>query len=130
LYRIDPWLSDDSELEKVDMIVWDKQKIGRVFRTRRKSEYLMILQKKPIHAKKTWSIHDIPDVWDEKVIKKHPHSKPVELQKNYIEATTSEGDIVVDPRQVATRCSKLVGNQTEHSSAAISPPDNQKGTKQ
>lgn len=94
---VQKWIAKKSELEIVDMVVWDKQKIGMGYRTRRKSEYLIILQKKPIHAKKTWSIHDIPDVWDEKVIKKHPHSKPIALQKKLIEAITNEGDIVVDP---------------------------------
>ena len=84
-------------LSPVDMITWNKQKIGMGYRTRRTSEYLIILQKSPKLAKATWTLHNIPDVWDEKVNKNHPHSKPVELQKQLILATTNEGDYVCDP---------------------------------
>lgn len=90
------WFKGTS-LETVDMITWNKQKIGMGYRTRRKSEYLVIVQKQPKLAKATWHLHDIPDVWDEKVIKMHAHSKPVELQKQLILATTQEGDFVCDP---------------------------------
>lgn len=88
------WLG---ELKIVDMITWDKGKMGMGYRSRRKSEYLIIIQKKPIKAKDTWKIHNIPDVWCEKLIKTHPHSKPIELQKELILATTEEGDLVCDP---------------------------------
>ncbi|WP_273337187.1 DNA-methyltransferase [Campylobacter avium] len=84
-------------VKPLDMITWDKQKIGMGYRTRRKSEYLLILQKEPIKAKATWSLHDITDVWSEKVDKTHPHQKPLELQKKLILATTKEGDLVCDP---------------------------------
>ena len=33
----------------------------------------------------------------EKVVKTHPHSKPIELQKQLILATTAEGDWILDP---------------------------------
>jgi len=92
----DRWLSD-TDLQIVDMIVWDKGKIGMGYRTRRKSEYLLVLQKKPIKAKAVWTDHGIPDVWPEKVTKAHPHSKPIELQARLIKAVTKEGDIVLDP---------------------------------
>lgn len=36
-------------------------------------------------------------MWIEKTVKTHPHSKPVNLQKALIEATTSENDYVLDP---------------------------------
>lgn len=91
-----PWL-DKTNLNPVDMITWDKGKIGMGYRTRRKSEYLVILQKQPCRVKNTWSIHNIPDVWVEKQIKTHPHSKPVELQIQLIKATTNKKDVVVDP---------------------------------
>ena len=94
---ITTWIRKDSELEIVDLITWDKERIGMGYRTRRKSEYLLILQKKPLLAKRTWSQHDIPDVWTEKVKKTHAHSKPVQLQKRLIEATTDEGDMIIDP---------------------------------
>ncbi|WP_224316140.1 DNA methyltransferase [Campylobacter canadensis] len=58
----------------------------------------MIIQKYPKKAKSTWALHNIPDVWDEKLAKKiHTHEKPLELQKQLILATTNENDIVLDP---------------------------------
>ena len=86
-----------TELNIVDLVVWDKGKIGMGYRTRRKSEYLLVLQKAPIKAKACWIDHSIPDVWEEKVVKVHPHSKPIELQRRLIAATTMKGDIVCDP---------------------------------
>ena len=77
---VKPWLINTS-FKLVDMITWDKQKIGMGYRTRRKSEYLLILQKEPIKAKATWSLHDIADVWSEKVDITHYNQKPLELQK-------------------------------------------------
>ena len=90
------WFADTS-LNLVDMIVWDKGKIGMGYRTRRKSEFLIVLQKSPVKAKACWTDHAIPDVWVEKTQKTHPHSKPVELQRRFIAATTHEGDTVLDP---------------------------------
>ena len=86
-----------TELHLVDLIVWDKGKIGMGYRTRRKSEYLVVFQKSPVRAKDCWTDHTIPDVWEEKAGKIHPHSKPVELQKRLIMAVTSDGDVVLDP---------------------------------
>lgn len=86
-----------TDLNLVDMITWDKDKIGMGYRTRRKSEYLIVFQKKPIRAKDVWKSHSIPDVWTEKVVKTHPHSKPINLQKTLIEATSNEGDLILDP---------------------------------
>lgn len=88
---------EKTDFNLVDMIVWDKDKIGMGYRSRRKSEYLIVLQKKPIRAKDVWKDHSIPDVWIEKTLKTHPHSKPINLQKALIEATTSENDYVLDP---------------------------------
>lgn len=90
------WLKN-TNLNLVDMIVWDKGKIGMGYRTRRKSEYLIVLQKTPTRAKCCWNDHAIPDVWEEKTQKVHPHSKPIELQKRLIDATTQDGDYVLDP---------------------------------
>ena len=87
----------DTELNLVDMIVWDKGKIGMGYRTRRKSEYLIVFQKSPVKAKACWTDHAIPDVWLEKTEKVHPHSKPIELQKRLIAATTIDGDVILDP---------------------------------
>lgn len=89
---------EGTELNLVDMIVWNKGKIGMGYRTRRKSEYLVVLQKNPVKAKAFWTDHAIPDVWEEKIANKvHPHSKPVELQRRLINATTVDGDVVLDP---------------------------------
>lgn len=67
------------------------------YRSRRKSEYLLVLQKSPVRAKGGWTDHAIPDVWAEKTIKVHPHSKPIDRQQRQIAATTKEGDYDLDP---------------------------------
>ena len=91
------WLSGTS-LETVDMITWDKDKIGMGYRSRRKSEHLVVLQKSPRKAKGVWKVHTIPDVWTESVPKQNGvHPKPVRLQAELIEAVTNSGDLVVDP---------------------------------
>lgn len=91
------WLTG-TQLEVVDMITWDKGRIGMGYRTRRTAEYLVILQKQPRKAKGVWKIHTIPDVWREQVQRKgHTHKKPVELQAKLIEAVSNIGDIVIDP---------------------------------
>jgi site-specific DNA-methyltransferase (adenine-specific) len=88
----------NTELSVVDLITWDKGKIGMGYRTRRKSEYLLILQKLPLRAKGVWTKHNIPDVWTEKIMnKKHPHQKPIELLTNLINSISSESDYVIDP---------------------------------
>ena len=94
---ITSWLSNTPSISPVDMVTWNKQRMGMGYRTRRQAEYLVVLQKNPLKAKLTWHSHDIPDVWSEKVTKVHPHSKPHELQKKLILATTDEGDVVCDP---------------------------------
>ena len=93
---IDDWLKG-TEFEKVDLMVWVKPRIGMGYRLRRKTEYLIILQKKPKRAKGIWKDYSIPDVWEEKPPKSHPHAKPYELQKRLILSVTDQGDFVVDP---------------------------------
>ncbi len=91
------WI-EETQLQIVDLITWDKTRMGMGYRTRRQCEYLLVLQKKPIKAKTTWSIHTIRDIHSEKVNpKEHPHSKPIQLQKELISATTNEEDYVLDP---------------------------------
>lgn len=95
---VNSWFTDTPGLSVVDMVTWDKMKIGMGYRSRRRSEYLVVIQKHPKKAKSTWVLHNIPDVWPEKIVKKvHTHSKPVELQKQLILATTVAGDVVLDP---------------------------------
>ncbi len=93
---ISKWLVE-THLEIVDLITWNKQRIGMGYRTRRVSEYVYVIQKAPKRAKGVWTVHTIRDVWDEKVERNHAHNKPIELQKALIEAVTNEDDIVIDP---------------------------------
>ncbi len=86
-----------TELETVDLIVWNKMRIGMGYRTRRTSEYLLVLQKKPLRAKGVWKAHDIPDVWNEKLPNRGGHAKPVGLQSRLIDCLTNPGDTVIDP---------------------------------
>lgn len=93
---IHTWIKD-TPLEIVDMITWDKQRMGMGYRSRNQSEYIIVLQKAPKRAKGVWTNHRIPDVWPEKVTKNHAHSKPHGLQTALIEAVTQEGELVIDP---------------------------------
>jgi site-specific DNA-methyltransferase (adenine-specific) len=90
------WL-DDTKLKTVDLVVWNKQRMGMGYRTRRMSEYCLVLQKAPQRAKGVWLVHDIPDVWPERLDTKFTHAKPVQLQARLVEALTNPRDIVVDP---------------------------------
>ena len=129
------WLQH-TELNLVDMVVWNKGKIGMGYRTRRKSEYLIVCQKSPVRAKGIWTLHNIPDVWDEKTPKTHPHSKPLGLQKALVEATTQEGDWVLDPASggysVLTACQELnrnfIGCDIEFGEEPIHNEDNRERT--
>ncbi len=113
---VHPWIKQ-TDLEIVDLITWDKDKFGLGYRSRRQSEYCIVLQKKPKRAKGVWTVNNIPDVWTEKIEnkeKKHPHQKPLELQKQLILATTEEGDFVLDPASgsysVFENCKKINRN--------------------
>ena len=125
------WLQH-TELNLVDMVVWNKGKIGMGYRTRHKSEYLIVCQKSPVRVKGIWMVHNIPDVWDEKTPKTHPHSKPLNLQKALIEATTQKGDWVLDPASggysVLTACQELnrnfIGCDIEFGEEPIHSEDN------
>ena len=94
---IQDWLVN-TQIDIVDMVVWNKDKMGMGYRTRRFCEYLLILQKQPRRAKNIWTIHNIPDFYTEKIQhKRHTHEKPIELQSTLIKATTNKDDIIVDP---------------------------------
>lgn len=88
-----------TDLEVVDMITWNKLKIGLGYRTRHTSEFLLVLQKLPKRAKGVWMLRNIPDVWNEKQphTKEYSHSKPIGLQSKLIEAVTDVKDMVLDP---------------------------------
>ena len=82
----------------VDLVIWDKMRIGMGYRTCRRGEYVLICQKPPQRAKGIWIDRGIPDVWPEKKnSEEHPHSKPHDLQKRILLAVTSPGNLVVDP---------------------------------
>jgi site-specific DNA-methyltransferase (adenine-specific) len=81
----------------VDLLAWDSLRMGMGKRTRRRGDYLLILQKPPIVAK-TWRDHGIPSRWAEKVDRKtHPHAKPAGLIARLIGAVTGPGDLIIDP---------------------------------
>lgn len=91
-------LVEPAALAVVDLITWDKKRLGMGYRTRRSCEYLLVVQKKPIRAKGVWLRRDIPDVWTETVSRRdHPHRKPVGLQTALIEAVTRPAELIVDP---------------------------------
>jgi len=91
-----PWL-EQTNLDIVDLIVWNKLRMGMGYRSRRVSEYLVVMQKAPRRAKGVWALHDIPDVWPEKVTNDGAHAKPIGLQSRLIEALTNSRDTVIDP---------------------------------
>ena len=93
------WLKG-SALSTVDMIVWNKERVGMGYRSRRVCEYLVVLQKHPKKAKGIWKLHNIRDNWPERIADngdKNPHKKPVGLQAELITAVSNKGDIVIDP---------------------------------
>lgn len=112
---IKPWLEGVS-LEIVDLVIWNKGRMGMGYRTRRQSEYAMVLQKPPKRAKDVWTDRAFIDVQEEKVPRKgHAHRKPIDMQARLIAATTRPGDIVMDPAagsfSALTSCNK-VGERT------------------
>lgn len=88
--------SEGTDLDVVDLLIWDKQRIGMGYRTRSQAEFLVILQKKPLRAKGIWTDRSIPNVIAEKA-PRSGHCKPIEIQKSLIKAVTDPGDLVVDP---------------------------------
>jgi site-specific DNA-methyltransferase (adenine-specific) len=76
----------------VDLIAWDSLRPGMGKRSRRRGDYLLILQKLPIRAGSTWRDHSIPNRWAEKVNRSvHPHIKPIGLIARLIGAVTQPG---------------------------------------
>ncbi len=94
---VQDWLVG-TDLGVVDLITWDKERMGMGYRSRRVCEYLMVLQKVPRRAKGVWTRHDIRDVWREKLDSgAGTHAKPIGLQRALIEAVSNEGDVIIDP---------------------------------
>ena len=91
------WL-EGTALDVVDLVNWDKGRMGMGYRTRRTTEYCVVLQKPPRRAKGVWKTHNIPDSWREKAPRgTHPHRKPIDLQGKLLAAVSHEGDLVLDP---------------------------------
>jgi site-specific DNA-methyltransferase (adenine-specific) len=66
-------------LKSVDLIAWDSLRIGMGKRTRRRGDYLLVMQKPPISAR-NWKDKAIPSRWPEKIDRPrsaHPHAKPI-----------------------------------------------------
>ena len=85
-------------LKPVDLIAWDSLRLGMGKRSRRRGDYLVVLQKPPIKAGSTWRDPGIPSRWLEKVDRSaHPHIKSIGLITRLIAATTEPNDLVVDP---------------------------------
>lgn len=91
------WL-EDTLLDVVDMVVWDKGTFGMGYRSRRQGEYCAVLQKQPIKAKGVWKDRSIADIRQWRPDRAaHPHAKPVDLQGDLMVAVSNEGDYVIDP---------------------------------
>ena len=94
---VQEWIGG-THLEIVDLITWNKDRLGMGYRSRRVAEYLIVLQKQPRKAKGVWTKRNIPDVWTERAARSDgTHAKPLGLQAALIEATSSAGDIIIDP---------------------------------
>ena len=61
---VGPWVAA-VDLEIVDLITWDKGRMGMGYRTRRVAEYLLVLQKFSQVAEGVRRKDDVPDVWRE-----------------------------------------------------------------
>lgn len=87
-----------TEFQTVDLVCWNKMRIGMGRRMRCQTEFLLIAQKRPINASRTWSDHSLSDSWAEQSDPSiHPHAKPTVLTERLIRATTKRGDLVIDP---------------------------------
>jgi site-specific DNA-methyltransferase (adenine-specific) len=113
-------------LKCVDLIAWDSLRAGMGYRTRRRGDYLLVLQKEPLRAKATWRDHGIPSRWPEKVDRNvHPHIKPIGLIERLIGATTQPGDLVVDPAAgsfVVMKAAHHLGREFVGCDIACEPP--------
>ncbi|MDR1670582.1 MAG: site-specific DNA-methyltransferase [Spiroplasmataceae bacterium] len=95
-YRIQKWLENVDKLKVVDLLAWNKDKMGLGSRFRNQLEFLVLLQKSPYQA--NFPDRRILNIWTEKVNQRiHPHRKPLELLKKLILALTQTEDLIIDP---------------------------------
>lgn len=99
--RIPLWLLKTPSLKIVDFLVWHKKNtlgLGNWFRSN--AEYCFLLQKFP-QTGKVFKNRSFGNVWEESVLppskRQHPHQKPYNLIKALVEATTNQGDLIIDP---------------------------------
>lgn len=92
------YLAGAPQLCIVDLIAWNKGRIGMGSRARCQTEYVVVAQKKPKRARDIWTDRRLPDSWTEQSDRSlHPHAKPYRLTEALIKAVTRRGDLVVDP---------------------------------
>lgn len=85
-------------LNVVDIIVWNKGRIGMGSRSRATCEYLVIAQKPPVGINGMWKDRAISDcAYEQPKRDRHPHQKPFNLMRRLISTVTKPGDVVVDP---------------------------------
>lgn len=81
----------------VDIIAWNKDRMGMGRRARCVTEYVVVCQKHPREVL-SWKDHGIPDSWTEKPARyRHPHEKPMLLLQALLGAVARPGALVVDP---------------------------------
>jgi site-specific DNA-methyltransferase (adenine-specific) len=80
-------------LKSVDLIAWDNSRLGMGKRSRRRGDYLLVLQRPPVIAT-NWRDHGISSRWVEKINRK---IHPVDLIERLVAAVTLPGDLVIDP---------------------------------
>ncbi len=96
------WFIDrpiEDELKLVDLITWDKGRMGMGYRSRRTNEFLLVYQKAP-KTTKNWKDKGIRDTFSEKIENPrtgHAHRKPLLLTERLINCVTNENDYVLDP---------------------------------
>src|SRR5262249_24095173 len=74
-----------TELNCVDLIVWDCLRPGNGYRSRRRGGYLLVLQKPPLSPKKSWRDRAVCDPLPGKDGRQeHPHIKPSGLIRRLI----------------------------------------------
>lgn len=90
-------------LAAVDVIVWDTlvgdpgAPDGRAWATSH-AAYLIVTQRPPRNPDPGWKQQAIPDVWREERIQHQPFvPTPPGLLARLIEASTNDGDLVIDP---------------------------------
>ena len=61
-------------IQCVDLIAWDNCRIGNGYRSRRRGDYLLVLQREPLAAKRTWRDRSIPSRWIRRSIAMRTHT--------------------------------------------------------